>query len=358
MRVGDLLGAVAEARRGRRARRSGPTVAGEAPLPLPSATAATGSPSGRSSRDFSSTSRRAAVFLPTPGTRHRAATSSSARTRRSASGWWTERMARASAGPDAVGADQRLEAGALVAAGEAEQRLGVLADVVVGPHEDLGAHVAEPGRGERPGLHPVADAGHLDQHLAGGAALDQRAPQRSDRAHQRCPVAAARPAGASGRGPGGRGRARRRRPRRPGGAARPGRAAVCTMRCTASLSAAPSPATASFTSLGEYWTTSAPAATASTMASPLAWPDRHGGAHVHLEEHPLDGDDVGPGLAQQDPQLGLELGQPERAAASAGRCGGRRCAVQRGPRAAGPRRRRSRSGTGPGRCRGRTPVRR
>ena len=38
------------------------------------------------------------------------------------------------------------------------------------------------------------------------------------------------------------------------------------MAPTAALSAAPSPATASFTSLGEYWATSQPALTASAMA--------------------------------------------------------------------------------------------
>ena len=96
--LGDLLGAVAEARRARRARRRGRPVARRAPLPLADGRRPARR-RGRSSRDLSSTSRRAAVFLPTPGTRHRAATSSSASTRRSASGWCTERMASASAGP-------------------------------------------------------------------------------------------------------------------------------------------------------------------------------------------------------------------------------------------------------------------
>ena len=88
-------------------------------------------------------SRRAAVFLPTPGTRHSAPTSSSARIRASATGAWTDRMASARAGPDAVGADQRLEAAALVLGGEAVEGLGVLALVVVDPAEDLVADVAE-----------------------------------------------------------------------------------------------------------------------------------------------------------------------------------------------------------------------
>ena len=55
--------------------------------------------SGTSRRDLSSTSSRAAVFLPTPGTRHRAATSSSARIRtrargRGPTGWRAPARAR------------------------------------------------------------------------------------------------------------------------------------------------------------------------------------------------------------------------------------------------------------------------
>ena len=87
--------------RARRARRatSARTARAAAPgRPAPTAGGERRS-SGRSRRDLSSTSRRAAVFLPTPGTRHRASTSSSASTRRSAVGACTERMASASAGP-------------------------------------------------------------------------------------------------------------------------------------------------------------------------------------------------------------------------------------------------------------------
>ena len=42
--------------------------------------------------------------------------------------------------------------------------------------------------------------------------------------------------------------------------------------CTASLSARPSPVTASFTSFGLYCVTGTPARAAATSASPLAWP--------------------------------------------------------------------------------------
>ena len=81
------------------------------------------------------------------------------------------------------------------------------------------------------------------------------------------------------------------------------------MRSTCSLSAAPCPATACFTWLGEYWTTSQPAARGLGHGQPAGLADRHRGAHVDLEEHPLDGDHVGPELGDQGPQLALELGQ-------------------------------------------------
>ena len=64
----------------------------------------------RRAGDFSSTSRRAAVFLPTPGTRHSAATSSSASTRRRATGRVHRQDRQGQGRADAVGAEQRLEA--------------------------------------------------------------------------------------------------------------------------------------------------------------------------------------------------------------------------------------------------------
>ena len=45
------------------------------------------------------------------------------------------------------------------------------------------------------------------------------------------------------------------------------------------------------------------------MATPAAWAT-DGGAHVDLEEHPLDGHHLGPVLGEQRPQVGLEGGQP------------------------------------------------
>ena len=55
----------------------------------------------------------------------------------------TDRMAERQRRPDAVGAEQRLERDLLVAGREAVERLGVLPDVVVDPHEHLVADLAE-----------------------------------------------------------------------------------------------------------------------------------------------------------------------------------------------------------------------
>ena len=55
--------------------------------------------SGTDRRDLRSISSRAAVFLPTPGTRHSAPRSSSATIRARATGAWIDRIPRASAGP-------------------------------------------------------------------------------------------------------------------------------------------------------------------------------------------------------------------------------------------------------------------
>src|SRR5690606_5044895 len=136
------------------------------------------------------------------------------------------------------------------------------------------AHVAEQGGGGRTGLHPVADAAHLDQQLAVGGALQQGASQRADpAAHARTgrplPASAARLTGAWARWHSARAAAAAP-PAGEGTTARPRR--VCTSRPAWSLSARPSPATACFTWVGVYSTTSAPAAWASAMARPLACP--------------------------------------------------------------------------------------
>ena len=97
------------------------------------------------------------------------------------------------------------------------------------------------------------------------------------------------------------------------------------MRSIWSLEAPPTPATACFTWFGEYSTTSQPAATASAIAMPGGLGDRDGRAHVHLEEHPLDGDHRGPVLAAAAPG-GRAAARPGAAAVGQGR---RRCAARR-----------------------------
>ncbi len=92
-------------------------------------------------------------------------------------------------GADAVGTEQRFEAPALVGVGEAVQHDGILADMGVHMEEHLVAR--GPEGGQQRGRHrcPVADAGHLDDDLAGCRAVDQHAAQGSD--HRCSPVAAA-----------------------------------------------------------------------------------------------------------------------------------------------------------------------
>ena len=115
--------------------------------------------------------------------------------------------------------------------------------------------------------------------------------------------------------------------------------------------AAPQPATASFTWLGVYCDDLAPGGRRLGQREPAGLADRHRRAHVDLEEHPLDGDDVGLELGDQRRQLALQLGQ-----ALGQRLGRAGCGSRRWPpptRAPAPRRRgrRSRSGRARGRCR-------
>ena len=180
--------------------------------------------SGRSSRAFSSSSSRAAVFLPTPGTRHRVSTSSSSTAVDRAAGDSADRMARASDGPDAVGAEQGLEAAALVGVGEAVEDDGVLAHVGV----DVEEHLAARGRRGRPAPRSAPTPGSRPRRRrrsprrATGRS-SQHPPERAD--HRRPPRSAAATAAPAAAGwSGGRRPGPGRRPRRAGGAARPGRA--------------------------------------------------------------------------------------------------------------------------------------
>ena len=334
----DLVGAVAEA--GERVADLGAGAAEPARRRCRRRRRGDGSTSGRSRRDFSSTSRRAAVFLPTPGTRHRAADVVVGQDPAQGVGLVDRQDGQGQRGPDAVRADQRLEAVPLVAAGEAVQRLRRPRARGGGSSTKTSAPTSPSrGRGERADRDPVADAAHLDQHLAGRRCGRASVPRSEPIGPISGPVAAAtrwrigawarwqRASAAASAASAGR-----------GGAARP--SSVCTMRCRpAPCRAAPSPATACFTWFGRVLRRPRRRPRrASAMARPLAWPDRHGGAHVHLEEHPLDGDDVGPGLREQDPQLGLQLGQPLRAAGCAGSVRSTPMAVQRAAGAAAARR--------------------
>ncbi len=66
--------------------------------------------------------------------------------------------------------------------------------------------------------------------------------------------------------------ARQHPPHRPVGATRTDRVGPAPSSAPAPCPAPPHPATASFTWLGVYWTTSQPASDASARANPLAWP--------------------------------------------------------------------------------------
>ncbi len=214
-------------------------------------------------------------------------------------------------------------------------------------------------------LHAVADAADLDQHLAGGRAVEQRAPQRADHcvALRVAPhgMAASDAAARPGRGPGGTGRGPRHRRRRPGaaGSARPSRRLDHALHLRP-WRRAPSPATASLTSFGEYWATAQPAATASAMASPLAWPTHMAVRTLTWKNTRSTATTLRLQLGDQRPQLGAAA----RPGAAGSGVGGRVRSTPDGDRpAAWPRRAASTHAvaaarTGPDRCRARTPVRR
>ena len=87
--------------------------------------------SGRSSRLFSSINNRAAVFRPTPGTVHSVSRSSSNTAVDNAAGREHRHDRERQRRPHPVGAQQHLEATALVVVHEAVEDDGVLADVGV-----------------------------------------------------------------------------------------------------------------------------------------------------------------------------------------------------------------------------------
>ncbi len=88
-----------------------------------------------------------------------------------------------------MGAEQRLEASALIGVQEAVQHDGVLTHVGVDVQEDLGADRADRGHHRRGYRDPVPDSVHVDQHLTGTGSVDQRPPERPD--HRGSPITAA-----------------------------------------------------------------------------------------------------------------------------------------------------------------------
>ena len=305
----DLVGAVAETRRARRGHRRAPS--DRWPCARRRHRRRPGRPSiGRSSRDFSSTSRRAAVFLPTPGTRHSAATSSSASTRRSASGWCTDRIARASAGPTPWAPSN--------ASNESRSsRVAKPYSVAASSRTWWWIQTNTSRRGRRAGRgdrrrpctrYPTPPTSTSTSPV--DRPVEQR--PRNDPIIASPPrMPGGDPAGASGlgevaqrerRGVGGVGRLRRR--------GEP--SSVCTIRWTWSLSAAPSPGDRQLHLVRRVLGDLTPGGDGLGHGQPARLADPHGGAHVDLEEHPLDRHHVGP-----------QLGRSARSSAcsSASRCG-------------------------------------
>jgi len=103
-------------------------------------------------------------------------------------------------GADAGGGDQRFERVALVARREAVEHHRVLTHVQVCEQE---RGIARVQRGQRAGRHerPIPDAPDLDQHLAGGGALDHGSPHRPDHLASSLATAAAMASASRGDAP-------------------------------------------------------------------------------------------------------------------------------------------------------------
>ena len=277
--------------------------------------------------------------LPTPGTSVSAARSSSSSARRSAAGECTERIASASFGPDAGRADQRLERVALVARREPVEHHRVLAHVQVREQERGVARVERRQRAERH-EHAVADAADLDEHLARSpcARAPCRAPSRSSCALLRHAAAIA----ASSRRRAGRVAPADRRARSgarhqwhsasasasaasggSGTSRRPSRRGDHRLHL-APCRRAPSPVTASFTSLGLYCTTGTPAAPGDASASPLACPTDIAVRAFTWNSTRSTATAAGAVLGDQRVELALRARRAGRAAGRAAACGSRR----------------------------------
>ena len=312
--------------------------------------------SGSSRRERRSRTSRAAVLRPTPGTAHSAPRSSSSTARTRSAGPQGAQHGEGQGGPDAVGAEQGLEAPSLLGGGEAVEHDGVLADV--------GVHVQRPPR--RPDRPPRRAARatrsrgsptppHVDDELA----LGRCGPTSSPRSQ---PITAGLPAPAASmarrRGCAVRWQTARARASATsgglGGSARPSRAA--TIVCTWSLVAPPKPTTACLTSLALYCATSHPASAATSRATPPAWPVAMAVRTLVWKNTRSTTTASGRDLGHQGPQLGEQHAQALRERERRARSSPPRRPWPSGrSRTAAPAR--SRSGTGRGRCPGRTRVR-
>ena len=208
---------------------------------------------------------------------------------------------------DAGGGDQRFEGVALVARREAVEHHRVLTHVQVGEQE---RGIARVQRGQRAGRHerPVPDAPDLDQHLAGGGALDHGSPHRPDHLASSLATAAAMasasrgdapregapPACGPGTGGGERGPppvAERERERvggvgwigHVGQLQEPGHHLLHLVLAGGAVAG-----DRELHLVGAVVHDRYPGAPGEREREPARLAHRHGGARVHLEEHPLD----------------------------------------------------------------------
>ena len=242
---------------------------------------------------------------------------------------------------DPVGADEGLEAGPLVPAREAVEDDGVLPDM--GVHVDEGGlpGSADLAEGARRHQHPVADPADLEQDLGGLTAsaptgrgrrpAGTRSWRRPSRWRRRPPATRPR---TDGRWPG-----PGRRPGPAAGAARPGRAGPDhALHLLLGGRAVAGDRQLDLVRAVLRRPGSRPGGRGQGQAAGLA--DRHGGAGIDLEQHPLDHHHVRAQLGQQT-GAGPPTGRP------AVRSAGRRAEVVRWPKAATARRPRVARATAP-----------
>ena len=271
-----------------------------------------------------------------PGPSTASSRSSSSTAVDSAAGESADRTASASDGPDPVGAEQRLEAPALVVVGEAVEDDGVLADVGVDVQEDLATRPRRwrpaAASAPTPGSPTPAD---LDDDLGLGRPGHEAAPQRPDHV------------GASARGRRGDGSAERQRrqvaDRQGQGVGHVGGPGHARPRpSTGPPSAVPGPWWRCRSRPGPAsprWTctapTSQPASAAATRASPLACPTGMAVRTLIWKNTRSTTTAVGPDTRPPAPAARLDGSRAVRGSAACG-------SVSMTPAAAGGQRRRRR----------------